>query len=91
MPGSINKIELIFLTIARLVHQGDALRLDGNAAFTLDIHGIKHLSGHFAVTQATTELDKTIREGRFAVVDVGNDGEVADMADVSHNRELPEE
>ena len=91
MAGGVDKVELVALAIARLVHQGHGLGLDGNASLTLNIHGIKHLLGHLALAEATTELDKAVCEGGFAVVDVGDDGEIADMADVGHNAELPEE
>ena len=43
MAGSINQVQLIGLAIPRLVAQGDALRLDGNASLALDVHGIEHL------------------------------------------------
>src|SRR5205823_9544736 len=34
---------------------------------------------HFAIGQTTAALDQTIRQRRFAVVDVSDDGKVADL------------
>ncbi|MCY1552518.1 hypothetical protein D9M68_889180 [compost metagenome] len=59
--------------------QGGGLRLDGDAALTLDFHRVEDLRRHFAVRQSAAALDQAIGQGRFAVIDVGNDGEVADM------------
>jgi len=59
--------------------QGRRLGLDGNAALALDLHGVEHLRRHFAIRQSAAALDQAIGQGRFAVIDVGNDGEVANM------------
>ena len=58
---------------------GDALRLDGDAAFALQVHRIEHLRLHFARLQAAAQLDEAVSQRRFAVIDVGNDGKVADV------------
>ena len=50
MSGRINKIELIDLAIASRVVQCDALRLDGNAALALKIHGVKYLLSHLSIS-----------------------------------------
>ena len=60
MAGRINKIELIGFPVFRRVMQGDALRLDRNASFTLNIHAIQHLGLHFTFAQAATKMDKSI-------------------------------
>ena len=39
---------------------------------------------HLAVGDGSTELDQPVGEGRFAVVDMGDDGEIADMGGISH-------
>src|SRR5690606_33919480 len=43
------------------------------------IHGIKHLGRHLAVGQAATTMDQAIGKRGFTVVDMGNDGKVADV------------
>jgi hypothetical protein len=58
------------------------LRLDRDPAFALEIHRVQHLLLHLARGQAATALDEPVRQRRFAVVDVSNDGKVADQVHV---------
>ena len=64
--------KLVSLAVLRGKGQGYALRFNRNAAFTLNIHGVENLSGHFTVGQASTNLNKAVSNGRFAVVNMGN-------------------
>jgi len=41
-----------------------------------DFYGPVDLGLHLAVGQPAAQLDKAVREGRFAVVDVRDDGEI---------------
>jgi hypothetical protein len=59
--------------------QSSFLSFDGYTALALDIHRVQDLRGHFTIGQASTTLDQTIRQGGLAMVDVGNDGEIANM------------
>ena len=76
MPRRIDHVELVALAVARRVVEGNALRLDGDPALALELHGVEDLRLHLAIRQAATQLDEAVREGRFAVVDVRDDGEV---------------
>jgi hypothetical protein len=67
-----------------MVIQGDALGLDGNTALSLDIHRIQDLLVHLPGTQSTTMLDKPIRQGRFAMVNMGDNRKIADVTEVTH-------
>ena len=79
VAGGVDEVELIRLPVLlRSVIERDALRLDGNAAFPFQIHGIQHLRLHFALGQAAAHLDEAVREGGFAVVNMGDDGKIAD-------------
>ena len=73
---SINQVELIHLPVACFIVERGGLRFNGNAALFFDVHGIEHLRTHFAQIQTATVLDKTVSKRRFAVVDVGNNGEI---------------
>ncbi len=75
----VDEIELVAGAVLRLVLQGDALRLDGDAPFALQVHRIEHLRLHFARLQAAAQLDEAVSQCRFAVVDVSDDGKVADV------------
>ncbi len=78
MAGGVDEVELVLLAVAGLVLQRDALGLDGDAALALDGVGVQHLLLHLTRLQAAAELDEAVGERGFAVVDVGDDGEVAD-------------
>ncbi|GHD12566.1 hypothetical protein GCM10007052_13710 [Halioglobus japonicus] len=84
MARGINEIELVGLAIPGLVIQGDTLCLDRDTALALDIHGIEHLLLHLTIGQTTAGLDKAVSQRRFAVIDMGNDGEISDVLEVAH-------
>ena len=60
--------------------------LDGDPALALQVHGIQDLGFHFTLGQAAAHLDEAIGQRRLAMVNVGDDGKVTDMAQVSHRR-----
>ncbi len=86
MAGGIDQVELVLLAIAGGVVQGRGLGLDGNPALTLQVHGIKDLRFHFTIGQAAAQLDDAVSQSRLAVVDVGDDGKVADVLHVPLRR-----
>ena len=81
MAGGVDEVEHVILAVARPVIEPHGLRLDGDAALALDVHGIEHLLDHFARFEPAGELNQPVRERRFAVVDMGDDSEVADVLD----------
>ena len=48
VAGRVDEVEHVILAVARAVVEPHGLRLDGDAALALDIHGIEHLIDHFA-------------------------------------------
>ncbi len=81
----IDQVQAVNLAILRLVGQCSGLRLDGDAAFLFQIHGIEHLRFHLALGQAAAKLDQTVGQRGLAVVDMGNDGKIADQI-LGHNK-----
>jgi len=81
VAGRVDQVEDVVLAVAGAVFEPHRLRLDGNAAFALDIHRIQHLLDHFARFQPAGKLDQPVGERRFAVVDVGDNREIADIFD----------
>ena len=79
MAGRVDEVQLVALAVVRVVEQRDALRLDGDAALALQLHGVEHLRLHLAVGEAAADLDQPVGERGFAVVDVGDDREIADL------------
>ncbi len=90
MAGSVDQIEDVGLAVLGRIGQPHGLRLDGDAALALDIHGIEHLFLHLARRQSAGGLDQTVGQRRFAMVDMRNNGEVADVGNRvgCHGREI---
>ena len=83
MPWGIDKVELVDLSIGSGIVQRYRLRLNSNTPLTLDIHGVEHLLLQLTFRQTATGLNQTIRERRFTVVDMRDDGEIANMLELS--------
>ena len=81
MAGRVHEVEDIKLAIVGPVFEPDRLRLDGDAALALDVHGIEHLLDHLPLGDRPRLLDEPVGERRFAVVDVSDDREVSDILD----------
>ena len=75
VAGRVHQVQLIAVPV-----EADGLRLDGDAALLLDLHVVEDLAvGHLAVGQPAGALDQPVGERRLAVVDMGDDREVADL------------
>ena len=77
MARGIDKIQLVGIAIFGRVIKGHTLRLDGNPALALDIHRIEHLRRHFSFVKPTAVLNKAIGKGGLAVINMGNNREIA--------------
>src|SRR5690606_1144980 len=84
----VDEIEFVALAVARGVVEPHGLRLDGDAAFALDVHRVEHLLAHLAFAQPAGDLDQPVGERRLAMIDMGDDGKVADMVERGHGRAL---
>ena len=63
------------------VHDPDVLGLDGDPPLALDVHGVEVLLPHETGVDGPGDLQDAVGQGRLAVVDVADDGEVADALD----------
>ena len=79
MSRGVDQVEILDLAVTRLVTQGCGLCLDGDAALALDLHRVKNLGLHLAVRETAAEVDDTIGQRRFAMVDMGNNGKITDV------------
>ena len=84
VAGRVHQIELIEVSVLGLVVEADRLGFDCDAALALDVHRVEDLVLHLAVGDVAAQLDQPVRQGRFAVVDVGDDGEIADQGGLGH-------
>ena len=78
MAGGINQVEDIQLTIGGLVFHPGCLEFDRDAALPLQVHVVEELLLHVPGRHRAGGLQQAIGQGRFAMVDVGNDAEIAD-------------
>ena len=81
MAGRVHQIEHVGAPVLGDIVEPHRLRLDRDAALALDIHGIKHLLDHFALGHRSCLLDQPVGERRLAMVDMRDDGEIADVVD----------
>ena len=79
MARRVDEIKLVQLAGDRLEPQGHTLRFDGDAALSLQIHGVENLGLHLARIEATAFLNEPIGQRRLAVVDMSDNGKIADI------------
>ncbi len=84
VPGGVDQVEDVGLAVLRLVVEPHGARLDGDAALALEIHVVEQLGVHLALGHRAGALEDTVGERRLAVVDVGDDREVADVGGRRH-------
>ena len=72
VPRGVDEVELVGLPVVGVVDHAHGVRLDGDAALALDVHGVEELVGHVALVHRVRELQDAVRDGRLAVVYVRN-------------------
>ena len=77
MTWCVDQVEFIDLTILRPV-DGHGTSFDRNAPFAFDVEIIKNLVSKLALSDRSTFEQQLVREGTFAVVDMGNNTEISD-------------
>ena len=76
MSRGVNQVKDVLLSLISVFHL-DGVALDGDASFTLQVHIVKHLS--LRNLDGVRVLKQAVGQCRFAVVDMGNDAEIADI------------
>src|SRR5271157_5572770 len=79
MPGSIYKIEYIFITVVGLIVEPDRMRLDRNATLTFEIHGVQHLLHHFSGAYGPCKFKQPVGKGGLSVVNMCNYRKITDV------------
>ena len=79
VTGSVDEIELVGLAVVRGIHHADGVGFDGDAALAFEVHGIENLGLHFAGGEGAGKFEQAVGERGFAVVDMRDDREVADV------------
>ena len=83
----VDQVELVVLAVRGGVGHPDGVELDGDAALALQVHRVEHLLAHLALLERAGRLDQPVGQGGLAVVDVGDDAEVAD-AGLGHGGQI---
>ena len=76
MAGGIDQVEDVFLTLRLKIHL-NGVTLDRNPPFSFQIHIIQHLFPRITIRNSIGPLKETVGQGRFTVVNMGNDAKVA--------------
>ena len=85
MSRCVDEVEFVRLAVFGVVH-AHGVELDRDAALALEVHRVEDLCPHTSLIERTSEFDQPIGNGGFAVVDMGNDTEIADLVS-AHGRE----
>lgn len=81
MSGSVDQVEAERLAGFVGVSHASYLELDGDATLALEVHVVEELLLHLTLLDGSGGLEELIGESGLAVVDVGDDAEVADVGD----------
>ena len=79
---SVDEVEFIGVAILGSIFHLDGTGLDGDAAFPLQLHVVQQLVLHLTQRDGLGFFQDAVGKGRLAVVDMGNDAEIADTADI---------
>ena len=79
MAGGVDQVQVVGLPVGGLVLDPHRLRLDRDPALALEVHRVEHLGAHFLRVDGAGDLEDAVGQRRLAVVDVGDDREVADV------------
>ena len=80
VAGGVDQVQHVLLAVLRGIGHAHGLGLDGDAPLPLQLHAVQHLVGHVPLLHHARALQDAVRQGGFAVVDVGNDAKIADSA-----------
>ncbi len=85
MSWSVDEIELVPFPVHPY-----GTKLDGNSSFLFDIHSVEHLSvRHISMLDSSRDLEESVSKGRFPVIDMGDNAEIADVFHSNGKRTCP--
>ena len=79
VPGRVDQVQVVGLAVGGPVVDPHGLGLDRDPALALEVHRVEDLGAHLLRVDGAGDLEDAIGERRLAVVDVGDDREVADV------------
>ena len=78
MSGSVNEVEDILCAVKLIIHL-NGMALDSDSAFAFKVHIVENLGFHVFLADGMSVFEQTVGKGRFAVVNMCNDAEVANI------------
>ena len=84
MARGVNEVELIDLPVPGLVVELHRPGLDGNAPLPLQVHVVQQLVFHLPLAHRFAFFQQAVRQSGLAVVNVRNDGKIADIGLLCH-------
>ena len=84
MARGVNEVQGIGLAVFRFIIKVDGPGFDGDAPLTLQVHVVQELVLHLPLGHGVTQLQQAVCQGGFAVVNVSDDGKVADVGLIVH-------
>ena len=84
MARGVDKVQGIGFPIVGKIVQLDGGGLDGDAPLPLQIHGVKKLVGPLAAFHRVALVHQPVRQSGLAVVNVGDDGKIANSGLLGH-------
>ncbi len=78
VAGRVDEVEAVVQAVARRVLEADGPGLDRDPLLPLEVHRVEDLAHHLPPLDRVGQLEQSIGEGRLAVIDVGDDREVAE-------------
>src|SRR2546428_7044819 len=79
MARRVDQVELVELSVLRVIGHADGVELDRDPPLSLQVHRIEHLLAHEALVEGARQLDQPVGQGGLPVVDVSHDTEVTDV------------
>ncbi len=83
VPRGVDHVQDVFLAVF-LVYHADGVRLDGDAAFALQVHVVQELVRHFVLRDGLRQFYHAVGKRRLAMVDMGDDAEISDIVVLRH-------
>ena len=79
MAGGVDQVKFVVLAIFGVIAQRHCMSLNGNAPLPLQVHIIENLLLHISLLHRTGQFQQSVRQSGLAVVNVGNDGKIANV------------